>query len=94
MEESALAKKFLCTKTEGNGDKRRGRPKLRWCEESEREVTRVSCRNWRINVHSREKWQKISEGATCHPGTQTQWKKKNRNNNNHEYNGLKGSFVL
>jgi hypothetical protein len=28
MEESYPAKKFVCTKTEGNGDKRRGRSKL------------------------------------------------------------------
>jgi hypothetical protein len=32
MEESDPAKKVLCTKPGGNGD-RRGRPKLRWCDE-------------------------------------------------------------
>jgi len=68
MEESDSAKKFVCTKTEGNGDKRRGRPKLRWCEESECDVAGVACRNRRINVQSREKWQKISEEVKCHPG--------------------------
>ena len=30
MDERDPAKKFLCTKREGNGDKRRGRPKLKW----------------------------------------------------------------
>ena len=33
MEESDAAKKFLCAKTEGNGNRKRGRHKLRWCDE-------------------------------------------------------------
>jgi hypothetical protein len=33
MEESDPAKKVLCTKPGGNGDRRKGRPKLRWCYE-------------------------------------------------------------
>jgi hypothetical protein len=33
MEDSYPAKKVLCTKPVGNGDRRRGRPKLRWCDE-------------------------------------------------------------
>jgi hypothetical protein len=32
MEESDPAK-MLCTKLGGNGDRMRGRPKLRWCDE-------------------------------------------------------------
>jgi len=56
MEGSGPAEKFLCTKREGNSNKRRGRPKPRWCEEVEWDVARVGCRNWRINVQSREKW--------------------------------------
>jgi hypothetical protein len=34
MENSYPAKKGICTKPGGNGD-RRGRPKLRWCDELE-----------------------------------------------------------
>jgi hypothetical protein len=52
MEESSLANKFLCTKPGGNGGRRR-RPKVRWCEELE-DVAGAGCRNWRINVLTRE----------------------------------------
>jgi len=55
MEESDSAKKVPCTKAEINGDRKRGRPKLRWCDKLEKEVTQVGCRNWRINAQSRQK---------------------------------------
>jgi hypothetical protein len=45
MEESDPAKKVLCTKPGGYGDRRRGRPKLRWCDELEEFITQVGCRN-------------------------------------------------
>jgi hypothetical protein len=35
MEESDTAKEVFCTKPRGNGDGRRGRPKLRWCNKLE-----------------------------------------------------------
>jgi hypothetical protein len=38
MEESDPAKKVLCTTTGGNGDRRRGRQKLRWFDEIEENV--------------------------------------------------------
>ena len=53
MEESDPAKKVLCTKPAGSGDRRRGRPKLRRCDELEEEVARVGCKNWRINAVKR-----------------------------------------
>jgi hypothetical protein len=59
-EESDSAKKVLCTRPGGNGCRKRGRPKLRWCDELE-DVARVGYRNWRINGQSREKWQKLTE---------------------------------
>jgi hypothetical protein len=64
MEESDRAEEVLCTtsKPEESGDRRRGRPKLRWREESEEDVARVGCRNWRINAQSRE-------AIKCHPAT-------------------------
>jgi hypothetical protein len=39
-------------------------------------VARVGCRNWRINVRSRQKWRKVTEEVKSHPGTYSQWKKK------------------
>jgi hypothetical protein len=36
MEESGPAKKVLCTKPGASGDRRRGRPKLRWCDKKKK----------------------------------------------------------
>ena len=68
MEEMYPAKKDLCTKPGGNGDRRRGRPKLRWCNELKEDFTQVGCRNWRTNAQSREKWRKLIEEGKSHPG--------------------------
>jgi len=50
-----LQSKCLVLKQTLNGDRKRGGPKLRWCDELEEEVTQVGCRNWRINAQSRQK---------------------------------------
>jgi hypothetical protein len=68
MEESDSAKKVPCTKAEVNGDRKRGRPKMRWCDKLEKEVTQVGCRNWRINAQSIQKWLKLSDEVKSHPG--------------------------
>jgi hypothetical protein len=34
----------------------------------EEDVARVGCRNWRINVQSRQQWRKLVEEVKCHPG--------------------------
>jgi hypothetical protein len=61
-------RKVLCAKPGGNEDRRRGRPKLRWCVALGNNIAQVGCRNWRINVQSREKWQKLNEEVKSHPG--------------------------
>jgi hypothetical protein len=63
-----MEEKALWTKPGGSGDRRRGRPKLRRCDESEEDVAEVGCRNWRIDAHSREEWRKLIEEVKCHPG--------------------------
>jgi hypothetical protein len=68
MEDNYPAKKVLCTKPGGNGDRRRGRPKLWWCDELEEDFAQVDCRNWRTNAQSREKWQNPMEEGKSHPG--------------------------
>jgi hypothetical protein len=61
MDKSDLAKKVLCTKPGGTGDRKRGRPKLRWCDELE-DVARVGCRNWRLNAsHERSDGSSLRE---------------------------------
>jgi hypothetical protein len=59
--ESDLAREVLCTKPRGNEDRRRGRPKLRRCNELGEDVVRAGCRTWRINVQARERWRKLIE---------------------------------
>jgi hypothetical protein len=67
MEESDLVRKVLCTKPGGIGDRKRGRSKLRWCDELEEDVARVGCRNWRLNALSRDQWRKLTEEVKSHP---------------------------
>jgi len=55
MEESDPAMKVLFIKRGGNGD-RRDRPKLRWCDKLEEDISLVGYRIWRFNIQSREKW--------------------------------------
>jgi hypothetical protein len=73
MEGSDTAKKVPCTEAGVNGGRKTGRPKLRWCDELEEEVTQVGCRNWGINVQSREKWQKLTEEVKSHSEQQNQY---------------------
>ena len=58
----------MCTKLGGSGNSRRRRPKLRWCDELEKDVTRAECRNWRINAQSREEWRNLIEEIKSHEG--------------------------
>jgi len=55
VEDIDCANKIFCTKPRRNEGRRRGRPKLRWRDELVEDVSRVWCRNWRINVQSRDK---------------------------------------
>ena len=68
MEENDPLKKVLCIKRQGNVDRRRGRPKLRWSDKLEEDIALVGCRIWRINVQSREKWRRFIEEVKFHPG--------------------------
>jgi hypothetical protein len=56
-----LQKKVLHTEPGENGYRKIGKPKLRWCDNLEEDVTGVGCRNWRINVQSRAEWWKLIE---------------------------------
>ena len=61
LEESDPTKNVFCIKPKGNWDRRRGRPKLRWCNELEEDIKWIGCRNWRINAQSRGEWWKLLE---------------------------------
>jgi hypothetical protein len=68
MEESNSVEEVFCIKPEESGDRRRGRPKLSWREESEEDVALVGCRNWRIHALSKEEWRKLIKEVKCQPG--------------------------
>jgi hypothetical protein len=62
---SDLTKNVLCTEPGGSGDRKRGRPKFRRCEEFEVDVAKFGRRHWRINAQLREKWRKLTEEVKC-----------------------------
>jgi hypothetical protein len=67
MDGRDAAREVLCNKPGGNGDRKRGRPQLRWYEVEE-DVPWVGCRNWRPNAHSREEWRKLIAEVKSHEG--------------------------
>jgi hypothetical protein len=76
MEEREPAKKVLCNKPGRNEDRRRGRSKLRMCDdELEEVVARAGCIG-RINAQTRKEWQKVIEDAKAKPRMYYQWKRK------------------
>ena len=44
------ANKVFCTKPGRNGDRRGGRPQLRWCNELEEDIALFGCNKCRIKV--------------------------------------------
>jgi hypothetical protein len=68
LEESGSARKVVCAKAGGTGDRKIGRPEMRWRDMLEEDVARVGCRNWRLNAQPREEWRKLIEGVKSHPG--------------------------
>ena len=45
------------------GKRPRGRPKLRWEDGVEEDVSRLGCRNWKIVALNREGWKKLLKEA-------------------------------
>jgi hypothetical protein len=68
MEESDPAKKALCTKPGRSGERRRGKLKLRRCEELEEDVAWFGCKTWRTNAKSRKDSGKPNGKVKSHPG--------------------------
>ena len=46
----------------------RGRPRLRWEDGVEEDVTRLGCRNWEVAAVNREGRRKLLKEAEAHPG--------------------------
>jgi hypothetical protein len=67
IEKSDSTKKVLCARAGGSGDRRRGRTKLRFCDELEEHVVLIGCRNCRINVESSQEWRRLTDDVESHP---------------------------
>ena len=67
MEESDPAMEVLFTKPGRSGDRRRERPKLRFCDELEEDVLRLGAEIG-VNAHSRGEWLKLTEEVKSHRG--------------------------
>jgi hypothetical protein len=50
------------------GQRRWGRPKLRWEDGVEEDVRKLGCRNWRMAARNRDGWRRIKEAARVHFG--------------------------
>jgi hypothetical protein len=50
------------------GQRRRGRPKLRWEDGVEEDVRKLGCRNWRMAARNRDEWRRIKEAVKVHFG--------------------------
>jgi hypothetical protein len=67
MEESDPAMIVLCTKPGRSGDRRRERPKLRFCDESEEDILRLGTEIG-VNAHLRGELLKPTEEVKSHRG--------------------------
>jgi hypothetical protein len=54
--------------SEPGGKHPRGRPRLRWEDGVEEDVTRPGCRNWTVVTLNQEGWRKLLNKAEAHPG--------------------------
>ena len=66
MEEDRMPKKIFTQELEGT--RRRGRPRRRWKEETERDLQVLGVRRWKELVADREKWKDIVRQAKAHSG--------------------------
>jgi hypothetical protein len=64
MEEDRMPKKIFTQELEGT--RRRGRPRIGWREEVERDFQVMGVRRWREFVTEREKWRCIFRQAKAH----------------------------
>jgi len=64
MEEDRTHKKMYIQELEGT--RKRGRPRIRWKEEVERDLQVLGVRRWRELVAHRKKWKDIFRQAKAH----------------------------
>jgi hypothetical protein len=66
MEEDRMPKKIFIQELEGT--RRRGKPRKRWKDETERDLQVLGMRRWRELVTDTKKWKDIVRQAKAHNG--------------------------
>jgi hypothetical protein len=65
IDKNELLKKIVWTNS--GGYRGRGRPKSRWIDGVEEDITKLGCRNWRADAQDRGHWRHLLEEAKAHP---------------------------
>lgn len=66
MKETGMCKKIMNGKIYSN--RRRGRPKLRWIDQVEKDLEKMKVKNWKRKSGERATWNSIVEKAKAHQG--------------------------
>jgi hypothetical protein len=66
MNDEETTKKMMLGKPDGT--RRRGRPKLRWIDQLEKDLHNISIGNWKNIALDRSRWSGYLEQAKTHPG--------------------------
>ena len=66
MDSTAPARRVF--ESEPQGQRNRGRPRLRWCTQVEKDLNHLGVRNWRQLARDRASWRGMLVEAQVHPG--------------------------
>ena len=64
MDQGWTVKKIFESKPEGS--RRRGRPRLRWLEDAEKDLREMKVKTWRQKIVDREEWASVIKEAQAH----------------------------
>jgi len=66
MDQGRTVKKIFENKLEGN--RRKGRPRLRWLEDAAKDLREMKAKRWRQNAVDREEWAFVIKEGQAHRG--------------------------
>jgi hypothetical protein len=66
MEDNAMTKRML--KGRLYSKRRKGRPRMRWLDDVERDLKKTKVKGWKEKMRDREQWRRVVEEAKAQPG--------------------------